>query len=155
MGKDVTGVWVVALAKCFVTLCVCVYIQQPIVCSLPTAPRPWAQSSCMNILTAPPPPWVPFITPHDQAVNTAAPALSAAFVWPNNHEEREVDDARNDLLPLSTSFSHFLCLCFPPPSEEWVRGQSAAVCCFRQCHQHSTSWYAFLCTPVILSFIIV
>lgn len=69
----------------------------------------------MNILTAPPLPWVPFITPHDQAVNTAAPALLAAFVWPNNHEEREVDDARNDLLPLCTSFSHFLCLCFPPP----------------------------------------
>lgn len=38
MGKDVTGVLVVALARCFVTLCVCVYIHQPIVCSLPSLP---------------------------------------------------------------------------------------------------------------------
>lgn len=120
----------------------------------PSPPRPRAQPSCMNILTAPPhpapQPRVPFITPHDQAVNTAAPALSAAFVWPNNHEEREVDDARKDLLPLSTSFSHFLCLCFPPPSsEEWVRGQSATVCCFGQCNQRSTSWIPFLCTSML------
>lgn len=53
-----------------------------------------------------------FIAARDQAVNTAAPALSAAFVWTNNQEESEVDDARNDLsgLCLFTSFSHFLCL---------------------------------------------
>lgn len=100
----------------------------------------------------------PFHCTHDQAVNTAAPALSSHLCWANKQEESEVgglglDDARKDhSLPLTASFSHFLCLLLLALSRAEVRAPKVFVtvtkipsipffylsmCSYYSCRQHT------------------